>query len=102
VERSQEASWWKLVAVAALTWRRKRLPPTGQTGQDSRRDGRRSVCGRIGCMAQSSARTVDSSVSLISPESAVRPDLARLDAASRVAAVGGSGALTAESAEDLG
>ena len=35
-------------------------------------------------------------------ESAVRPDLARLDAASRVAAVGGSGALTAESAEDLG
>ena len=103
------ASLVEAAGGGGLTWRRKRLPLTGQTGQDSRRDGKRSVCGRIGCMARSSARTagssartVGSSVSLISPESAVRPGLARLDASSRVAAVGCSGALTAESGEDLG
>ena len=95
-------AWWKLLAVAACPGGASGCLPTGQNGQDSRRDGKRSVCGRIGCMARSSARTAGSRASLISPESAVRPGLAQFDASSRVAVVGCSGALTAESGEDLG
>ena len=101
-----ERSRWSQLGGSCWRWRPDLAAQAAAShranGQDSRRDGRRSVCGRIGCMARSSARTAGSSASLISPKSAVRPGLARLDASSRVAAVGCSGALTAESGEDLG